>query len=303
MATALADASAPWVLGRPDTMLQAAVDDGAGDAAAALGALPSTAALLPSLVSGGRHIGRTRVLTSAGATTGDITALITRAEELAGEHGARSVAFPFVDDTDGTLTEALQQAGYLSWISGRYSALPMPVPGFDAYLKQLSAKRRKRVLAERRQLAAAGVEIRVQPLEPALLMRFAELETQLLEKYGIAWTPERTVRALSELHAVLGEDAVASVAVGEGKVRGFSVLLRFRDQWYARHTGFDYRWQDRLPLYFEVCYYRVVEAAAEAGIKGVHYGIGSEEAKRSRGCSATTQRCFVRRMTTTGRVA
>lgn len=294
LATALADASAPWVLGRPDTMLASAAESGTPGAREALAALPSADVLLPSLVCGGRHMGRTRVLTAADATEHEVEALVARAEELAAAQDARSVAFPFADESDTMLAAILERRGYSSWVSGRYSELPLAEPGFGAYLTRLSARRRRRVLAERRTLAAAGVEVRVGPLDPAHFARFGELETQLLDKYGIRWTPERTVRALEELRSTLGEDALAAVATGGGRIRGFGVLLRFRDQWYARHTGFDYQWQGRLPLYFEVLYYGVVEAAAEAGVTGVHYGLGSEEAKRSRGCVAATQRSFVR---------
>jgi predicted N-acyltransferase len=179
--------------------------------------------------------------------------------------------------------------------------LRLPEPGFAAYVARFASSRRKKVLRERARLAAAGVVTRTRPLDPATFPRLAELEVQLYAKYGIEIEPSRTTRELSQLLAVFGDEAVTVVAEGGGDIRGFAVMLPFRDQWYARNAGFDYAWQGDLPLYFEVAYYAVVEAAERAGVTGVHYGLGSEEAKRSRGCVATTQRCFVRALPETTR--
>jgi predicted N-acyltransferase len=294
LATALADASAGWVLGRPDTMLEAAAASGAPDAAAVLASLPSSGALLPTLVCGGRHMGRSRVLPAGGAEPGDVDALLDRAERIAEESSAGAIGFPFVEETDGALTAALERRGYVSWVSGNFATLRLPEPGFAAYVARFASARRKKVLRERARLVDAGVTVSTRALDPALFPRFAELEAGLYRKYGIDVAASEVVGQLEQLLAVFGDDAVAVVAECAGEVRGFAVMLPFRDQWYARNAGFDYEWQRDLPLYFEVAYYAVVEAAERAGVTGIHYGLGSEEAKRSRGCVTTTQRCFVR---------
>ncbi|MEU9852682.1 hypothetical protein [Streptomyces sp. NPDC047974] len=48
----------------------------------------------------------------------------------------------------------------------------------------------------------------------------------------------------------------------------------------------------------QVLYYRLLEEAAAAGVTTLHYGLGSERAKRSRGCAVTEQRCHVLRLRT-----
>ncbi len=64
LVTVLAQPSSPWLLGRPDTLLEYCARDRLPGAAECLSALPGDLAgtLLPSLVCGGRHIGRTRTL-------------------------------------------------------------------------------------------------------------------------------------------------------------------------------------------------------------------------------------------------
>lgn len=295
LATALADDVAPWVLGRPDTLLQQAVDDGLRGAAELRAGLPSgdAAALLPSLVCGGRHMGRTRVLVRDGDRH-TLGLLVDRAEQTARELGARSLCFPFVDERDVELRAALADRGYASHASGRYSWLRLPAGGLDGWLELLSSKRRRRVITDRHRVEEAGYRFELVPLREADVPRLAELETQLLHKYGIAWTPSSSEATLRSVRATFGDDAVTSLAVHDGIVRGFGLLLRHQDQWYARSTGFDYAFQKSLPLYFEVLYSRLAESAPAAGVTGVHYGLGSEAAKRSRGCDAVDQDSYVR---------
>ncbi|MEV6843672.1 GNAT family N-acetyltransferase [Actinoplanes sp. NPDC051411] len=297
LATALATEESPWVLGRPDTLLGFSAEQDRPGARDVLAALGPAGRLLPSLVCGGRHMGRSRVLRRAGLTEARaaelVTGLVSRAERIAAESGARSVAFPFVDERDVLLRRVLDGRGYLAHQSGRYSRLPIETDGFDGLLRRLSPKRRRRVLAERRHVAAAGVTTRIVPLDPGLIPRLGALEEQLMRKYGLSWTADQTAATLHEMLAAFGDDLQVCLAYGDGEVRGFGTLLRHQDQWYARQAGFDYDYQGSLPLYFEVLYYRPAEAAPGLGITGIHYGMGSEEAKRSRGCLADDQIAYL----------
>ncbi|MFE4974502.1 GNAT family N-acetyltransferase [Kitasatospora sp. NPDC056651] len=293
LATALADATAPWVLGRPDTLLGFSAEAGRPGAAEILAALPGPPAdsLLPTLVCGGRHMGRSRVVTRAGTGRAAIEALVARAEELAAEQGAASVAFPFVEEGDAPLRAVLEARGYLRHESGRYSTLAVGPGGFEEYLTGFSGTRRRSVQAERRRIRAAGVELRIEPLSAGLVPRLGELEAQLMAKYGITWTAAQTEEVLGEMLAAFGEDVLVVLAEADGAIRGFATLLEFRGHWYARQSGFDYAYQSekKLALYFETVYYFPVEAAARRGIGAIQFGLGSEDTKLSRGCTAETQ--------------
>lgn len=300
LATALASTVVPWPLGRPDYVLRKSAAAGLPYAADFLAGLPEepTAALMPSLLAGGRHLGNTRVLYGAEASADDLDALLAAAEGLARTTDAASVAFLHVDETDHELRRVLVRRGYQHYTSGRYSSLQVPADGFPGYLAALPRKRRASIAAERRKLRDEGCRISLEPFDGADLVRFAELEAELMRKYGIEWRDDQSLPTYAQVRDRFGDDAFALVARADGRIRGFGLILRHNNHWYARQSGFDYAYQrrKRLPLYFELLYYRLVEEAAAAGVTTVYYGHGSEDTKRSRGCVATDQFCYVLRL-------
>ncbi|MFF7364602.1 GNAT family N-acetyltransferase [Streptomyces sp. NPDC008125] len=300
LATATATTSVPWALGRPDVVLRNSAEaelPGAAEMLAGVGDDPSKT-LMPALVAGGRHVGSTRVLRSPEATDEDVESLVEAAEALAREAGLASVCFLYLDEQDADLAKTLDARGYLSYTTGRYSTLRVPEDGFDGYLAALPRKRRVSIGAERRRIREAQAQVAVESLDTADLPRFAELESGLLAKYGIDIRPDQVLAQIRQVRDCFGDDAFAVVARAEDEVRGYGLILRHGDHWYARQTGYDYAYQERtgLPLYFEVLYYRLLEEAASAGVTTLHYGLGSERAKRSRGCTATEQRCRLLRL-------
>ncbi|MFF1832889.1 GNAT family N-acetyltransferase [Streptomyces sp. NPDC058231] len=302
LVTAWADDSVPWLLARPDAMLGRAVDAGVPEAAGCLTevAQGDPSSLLPSLVCGGRHLGRTRALATPDARPSDVEALVARAEELASERGAASVCFPHTDVRDTGLVALLESRGYRSHTSAHYAWLPIPPGGFDQFLEEMSKHRRRRVRLERRALAEAGVEVQLEPLTGKLAPRLGELDSNLLKKYGNPASPEHSAGLLRWISEVMGDDAMVSVARKDGSIIGFGMVLRSaargEEQWFGHRAGFDYDAQGKLPLYYDVLYYRVLEAAAEAGVSVLHAGIGSVEAKLARGCLASEERSYLLRL-------
>lgn len=304
LVAAWADESVPWLLARPDSLLAHACEEdlhGARHVRRHLaGDRELAAALLPSLVLGGRHLGRTRMLATAGACAADLHALLDRAEDLAEERGAGSVCFPHVDVRDAGLIEVLGERGYDWHTSEYYCWLPVPSGGFDEYLAGMTQHRRRRVRLERRTLAAAGVEVHLEPLSTALAPRLGELDANLLAKYGNPGSPEYSAGLLAWIAEVMGEDAMVSLARMDGEIIGFGLVLRSaargEQQWFGHRAGFDYAAKGKLPLYHQVLYYRVLEAAAEEGATVLHAGIGSTEAKLARGCLSSEQRSFLLRL-------
>ncbi|WP_330306363.1 MULTISPECIES: GNAT family N-acetyltransferase [unclassified Streptomyces] len=307
LVAAWADDSVPWLLARPDAMLSRALEDGGPPEAAAVlaeVAQGDPASLLPSLVCGGRHLGRTRTLAGPDALPSDVEALVVRAEQLAAERGAASVCFPHVDVRDAGLVELLRTRGYRSHLSAHYAWLPIPPGGWDQFLAEMSKHRRRRVRLERRALAEAKVEVHLEPLTKALAPRLGELDCNLLRKYGNPASPEHSAGLLSWISEVMGDDAMVSVARKDGAIIGFGMVLRSRargeEQWFGHRAGFDYDAQGKLPLYYDVLYYRVLEAAAREGVSVLHAGIGSVEAKLARGCLASEEHSFLLRLPRTG---
>jgi predicted N-acyltransferase len=252
---------------------------------------------MPSLVAGGRHLGHTRMLLGpAGAR--EIAGLLAAIEAEARQNAAASAAFPYVDQADTALLAQLRQRGWTSYVSGRYSRLTVPADGFDGFLAALPSRRRTAMIAERRRIQGAGIGVEVCALTDFEdLVPLADLECQLLTKYGIAWSRSRAVSALEQIRAAFDRDAFVVLGYAEGRLRGFVLILAHHDQWYARQAGFDYEYQrqTRVPLYFELAYYSLIDEAGRNGVTTIHYGLGSEQAKRLRGCVISEQRCWVRR--------
>ncbi|MFF4554324.1 GNAT family N-acetyltransferase [Streptomyces sp. NPDC001422] len=296
LATAVADTNAPWLAGRPDTVLRLCAEEGRDGAGELAGDLPDDLAdaLLPGLVCGGRHLGRTTLLSRDGHD-GTAERLLGAAERLADEDGLRSVAFLHVDEHDTALRTLLARRGYRSFHSEDYHWLPVPSGGFAEYAARFSAHRRRRIGAERRAVRDAGVQIATAPLDAADIPRFAELETTLLGKYGMsAWTPARSAAILERALRACGPDALAATARLDGEIIGFALIVVHHDRWFAHRAGFDYAAQRGLPVYFELLYYHLVEAAARAGATVIHYGTGSGAAKTSRGCLGSRQYAYLR---------
>ena len=309
LVTVVATEDSPWLLARPDTLLRdsaAAGLPGAAEVQAEVGERP----LLPGLVCGGRHLGRTRPV----GEVAYIVELISAAEQLAADKGLRSICYPQVDERDTELVAALRQAGYAEHESATYCWLPVPPGGVEEYLAGVSKHRRRRVRLARRHLAEAGVELGVQVLRDAPLERLGELEAALLVKYGNPATPESSTKLLRLIAAELGENALVSYAKLDGEVIGFGLVLRSDrlsehrprneggaersgGQWFGHRAGFDYEKQGDLPLYEEVLYYRVMDEAAELGVQVLHAGIGSADVKLSMHCESSLEYSFLKVLT------
>lgn len=307
LVTAWADDTVPWLLARPDAMLERAVGEEDPEALERLRdtADGDPASLLPSLVCGGRHLGRTRPLVAADGLPEDVAALVEEAEELARQRGAATVCFPHVDERDTDLVALLRRRGYVSHPSAHYAWLPVPPGGWDEFLADMTVHRRRRVRLERRALEEAGIETRIERITPELVPRLGELDCNLLRKYGNPASPEHSAGLIGWIGEVMGDDAMVSVARKDGVPIGFGMVLRSRargrEEWFGHRAGFDYEAQGKLPLYYDVLYYRVLEAAAQQGVKVLHAGIGSVEAKLARGCLAAREHSFLLRLERTAR--
>lgn len=320
LATALAMPNSPWLFGRTDAVLEFAARNGLPGAAECLasltdgravprtieevtraltdehGAAPATDLLMPSLLCGGRHVSISRALTRDEGDTRHavISDLVARAESVASELGARSVAFLYVDEHDTQLRRALDERGYLSCASGSHTILFLPDGGFEAYKAMLPRKRRQSIAQERRKLAAAGFEVRTEPLTDDLIESLAALESQLFAKHGGSWSPEQSASVLSAIKRELGSDALVFVGRLDGELCGFTLVLRHRDHWFPHRTGFDYSRIGNLPVYFELAYNSLIEAAAAAGARAVHHGMGVLRTKELRGFTAGNSYLFIK---------
>ncbi|MFE7772977.1 GNAT family N-acetyltransferase [Streptomyces sp. NPDC057445] len=294
-----ADRTAPWSLGRTDLLMRHCAAENMDGAAALLAAFEGADRLMPSLMAGGRHLGRTRLLLAARATAEDADRVVARAERIAADMGAASVCFPYLDAADERVARVLGARGYLSHTSGEFASLDVPAGGFPEYALGLPSRRSRRVRAERRRIEASGVRITLEPLVADEIPRLAELETELFAKYGMTgWDPARSAAVFAAAQRTLGPRALVSKAVSDGEIVGFGLILHHGSHWFAHRAGFDYERQGELglPLYYELLYYTPADHAPSRRVTRIHYGIGSTAAKVSRGCVLSTQYLYVKEL-------
>lgn len=299
LVSVLADDRVPWILARPDTQLRSARESNPLEMASEL-TLIDPADLLPALVCGGRHVGRTRPV-GTHASANELDRLLEAAIALARAEGLRWITFPHVDTRDRLLIQTLERRGFMSFASGAACWIDVPHDGLDGYLARMSQVKRRRIRRDRKEVAAAGFTVSVEPLTPAMAPRLGELDAALLKKYGNPYDADASAVLIEELATELSDQVLVSVARRANTIVGFGILLRHRvrgeEQWHGYRAGFDYEAQGTTPLYFDVLYYAVLEAAAARGVSTLNVGLGSTEAKVAHGCESSEQRCYLKELT------
>lgn len=291
--TARAHATAPWRSGRPDALLERCVSERRLGAADVRARLPEdlTATVLPGLVCGGRYLGRNRLPARDAVAVAELVGV---AEGLARGERLRSISFLYVDEHDQPLRGVLEERGYHRYVSAQYHVLPVPPDGYPGYLRGFSGHRRRRIDTDRRRLREAGAQVGIEPLTGDVVPRLAELESELLSRYGFPWTPALSEPIFARIHADFGDSALLSTVRLGGRLTGFALIVPRGRTWYAHRAGFDYAANGPLPVYFDVTYNNPVEHAAAHGVTAIHYGTGSDATKESRGCATTVQYAFTR---------
>lgn len=220
-------------------------------------------------------------------------ALALTQQWAAGEE-VRVITLPYTP-SGSDLANAAVAAGYRCWPLATDAVLPVPRGGFEGYLAPLSRHRRHRVRAERRAVAEAGLRGQrrgVRPDDP-VLPRLGELRAQHRARYGLPADPEAEQARLRQVIELL-EDRVVVFIVEDPTIEDrrdpnravvcFSMFVTDRDQWHALYVAADYTDPRHRGTYFEAAFYLPIETASAAGVRSISYGLGSESAKRRRGC-------------------
>jgi uncharacterized protein len=276
------NATSPFI--RPDLVLSRL----AAERPEAVGGIPDRE-LLPALGCGSRQVGQSRPLLGDGPPSSmAATTLIHASLDLASAEGARCVQFLYVDEHRHLLRRALRAAGFAEFFSGWHCVLDVPWHDFGGYLGSRSAGRRKQVVRERRELADAAISFSVTGLDMRDADRLAILEAAVHARHGNAIDVGVAASRLRGLAEAI-PDAVLIQARRDGQRLGFLVLLPWHDRLCLANVGLDRRAAGRLPVYFGLMFYEPISLAVATGAVRLDYGLGSTEAKTSRGCRPVAQ--------------
>ena len=201
--------------------------------------------------------------------------VIDLAIEAAREAGVSSLHWLFATDAGlSTSPLLMRRAGcQFHWENRGYGS-------FEDFLGQLTAKRRKEILRERRQVREAGVEL-VQlagtEVSPAEWRTFHALYRGTFDKHGNY--PALTYAFFQEVAATMGEQVRLVMARRGGKIIAAAYFLVGDDCLYGRYWGA----MEEIPgLHFEACYYQGIEYCIDQGLRRFEPGAQGEH-KISRG--------------------
>jgi predicted N-acyltransferase len=244
--------------------------------------------LLPVLACGGysaRH---------SGIVGGEPAAVLDAVEALAQRLGV-AVLIERVTPAEAGLRELLVARGYHGTLCHPTTWLDIGWRSFEGYVESLRRINRDLPSNVRSEMAAfrrAGVEIRILDDVEPVAMRLHELAEAHFRRWnatGVPYGPELFLR----LKARLGERCVVYGAFAEGRLVGFTLILRDRRLGHAVHIGIEPRPRVER-TYFNLNFYRPIADAIAVGLERLDYGTQLYEAKRYRGCRIVPAELFWR---------
>lgn len=231
----------------------------------------------------------------AGAERAGLAAVV----EWAREQGLAALGLPYTESTSA-LAGAAAELGFHPCPTSTDAYLPVPAGGFAEYAAGLSAKRRTTVRAERKAVHASGLRDRhVTHVTRELVDRMAFLRAKNRRKYGLPADLDAERERIARVVEVLGVE-VDLIVVDDGTggpAVCFTLFVRDHETWHGLYVGVDYDDPRSGGTYFEASFYAALDHAPARGVRQISYGMGSDEAKRLRGCVLVPLTSFLLGMT------
>lgn len=218
-----------------------------------------------------------RLLTRPGFEAVGRAALVEGARDVAQRNGLSSLHITFCT---GEEAEAGAALGLMPRRTQQYHWVNRGYADFDGFLADLSSRKRKAIRKERTRAAEFGGEIvtltgdQIQPEHWDAVWAF--YQDTGARKWG---TPYLTRAFFNRAHDTLRDDILLILALRGGRPVAGAMNLIGASALYGRYWGCI---EDHPCLHFELCYYRAIEFAIEAGLQRVEAGAQGEH-KLARG--------------------
>jgi predicted N-acyltransferase len=217
-----------------------------------------------------------RFLTAPGNEAEGRAALIAGALQVAEQNQMSSLHITFCTEEEAT---AGVRMGLMHRVTQQYHWENNGYADFDAFLAQLSSRKRKAIRKER-QTANAGLDIKGltgDAIQPEHWDAFWEFyQNTGARKWG---TPYLTRAAFTAFHDKMRRDILLILAFRDGRPIAGALNFIGRETLFGRYWGCT---EDHACLHFELCYYRAIDWAIEHGLKRVEAGAQGEH-KLARG--------------------
>ncbi|WP_420568662.1 GNAT family N-acetyltransferase [Thalassovita sp.] len=213
-----------------------------------------------------------RFLTLPGQELTGMSALIQGAVHLATEHQVSSLHATFCTEAEAL---AGQQMGLMHRTGQQFHWLNKGYAEFEAFLTELSSRKRKTIRKERRVAQAFGGTIR-QLTGDDIKAHHWDAFWQFYQDTGARkWGSPYLTREFFEIaHAKMRDDILMVIAEADGFPIAGALNFIGKDTLFGRYWGCV---QDHPCLHFELCYYQAIDYAithalqkVEAGAQGEH---------------------------------
>ncbi|MDX3376091.1 GNAT family N-acetyltransferase [Streptomyces sp. ME02-6991-2A] len=205
--------------------------------------------------------------------------------------GDPTTAVMHVGEEDDRTVALLRERGYVGMAAAGDSVLEIdPEWGGLQDYATVERRRGKRVRQEVDAFRASGATIREVDVA-ALGARHAELHAAHLRRYGHDATEDSSRRLISAIQQWPAGRPLVLEIVRNGTVDGFLVAYEWGGELFASMLGISL---DTPYGYFNLIYYEPVRRAVEAGLSRIHFGPGTYQAKRQRGCTVRPLTSYVR---------
>ncbi len=208
-----------------------------------------------------------RFLVRPGYENTGIAALIQGAVQVASQNRLSSVHVTFCTEDEA---ETGDRIGLLHRVTQQFHWENRDYQDFDAFLSDLSSRKRKNIRKERATAADFGGEIRaltgsqIEPCHWDAFWRF--YQDTGARKWG---TPYLTRAFFDRAHETLRDDMLLVLAERDGRPVAGALNFIGRETLYGRYWGCV---EDHPCLHFELCYYRAIDYAIEHGLARVEAG-------------------------------
>jgi uncharacterized protein len=218
-----------------------------------------------------------RLLVAPGASPESRATLIAGLRGLREAIDASSIHVTFANPQD---CAALEEAGFSLRTGEQFHFANPGYADFEAFLAELSSRKRKNIRRERKDALADGVDI--EWVTGAALKRehwnafFAFYMDTGSRKWG---NPYLTRKFFDLISAAMADRILLVMARREGRYIAGAINFIGDDALYGRNWG---AIEERPFLHFEVCYYQAIEFAIQRGLQRVEAGAQGEH-KLARG--------------------
>jgi predicted N-acyltransferase len=210
-----------------------------------------------------------------------LTALLSGVEDLAAQAGADRCWWLYLGAPDvALLTAAATTSAPL--LLAADCCISLPGGSFDDFLSAAPASVRKRIQRDRRIFAGANYTVTSPPFA-ANWAAMAPLVASHQQHHGHATDTASMSALLRDQARNVGEGAIVSACSCGDRMVGCVLAFCTPVEAAARAYGFDHAMQGSACEYFELTYYRLIEAAYRRGTSRVHLGIGTLRTKIRRG--------------------